>query len=347
MSKQANYNTFSTMTPLSEQTPVHTAPAQPDDTYSRRTSVEKQSQEVESQEAVPETPEEAAARKKTERKEYMRSLLTFMWNQFRALGLTLLIDVGVPLLIYYTTRGKLGDLIALVISGIPVLLFTAYKFWRDRRVDPIGVIMIVAFVGSGVLSLITGDVRAALFRDATIDILIGFIFFVTLIPIRTRWFTMQPLVYLIARQSMSTSGNMRWMERDDETGEMLTHEQPAAEWLWNNVRIFKRFCFILTALWAFVMSADFAIKAIVILGTSMSVDQIVAMNATLQIVITTVMTTGTMAISAWMHKKINDYIKQWRKDHPEPPATDDESPAADEEAASQSSTHELTANPPQ
>lgn len=91
-----------------------------------------------------------------ERREGRRKLIRFLWDQIKSLSILLLIDVGIPLALYYATREKLGYVIALVIGGIPPLLHVLYKFWRQRKVDIIGCIFVVSFVGSAVLSLITG-----------------------------------------------------------------------------------------------------------------------------------------------------------------------------------------------
>ncbi|ORX51240.1 hypothetical protein DM01DRAFT_1289888 [Hesseltinella vesiculosa] len=243
-------------------------------------------------------------------------MLSFFWGQFKVLSVTLFFDVGLPLIIYYTTKDKIGYVTSLVVSGIPPLLFVIYKFWRDRKVDIIGCIFIVAFVGSGVLTLITGDVRIALFREAAVDILIGAIFFVTLIPIKTKWLTMQPLVYLITVQMTSEAPPMEWSTRDETTGEVEHHSQPMHIWLWEQLPFYRRFCYILTALWAFIMAADFVIKAVIILATNLSVDQIVMVNSILQIVITAGMTSGTMVAAGFLHRKIHLASKEFKEKYP-------------------------------
>lgn len=69
----------------------------------------------------------------------------------------LVIDVGIPLAIYYGTKNAIGPLIALIISGIPPLLHVIYSFIRHRRLEILGCIFVVSFIISAVLSLITGN----------------------------------------------------------------------------------------------------------------------------------------------------------------------------------------------
>ena len=68
----------------------------------------------------------------------------------------ILIDVALPLAIYYILKIWLSMVIALVLSGIPPLLRVIYLFWRQRRVDILGCIIVFSFILSAVLSIISG-----------------------------------------------------------------------------------------------------------------------------------------------------------------------------------------------
>lgn len=71
----------------------------------------------------------------------------------------LVIDVGIPLAIYYVTKIWLSQLVALILSGIPPLLHTAYTFIKKRRVEILGCIVVLSYVVSAILSLITGKYK--------------------------------------------------------------------------------------------------------------------------------------------------------------------------------------------
>ncbi|CAO3620845.1 unnamed protein product [Cunninghamella blakesleeana] len=256
--------------------------------------------------------EEAKLKRK---KENRRKLTKFLIEQFKEIGLTLFINVGLSLALYYATKGKVGEVNALIIGGIPPLLFVIFKFWQKRKLDIIGCIFVVAFIGSAVLSIITGDARIALFRDAVVDVLIALIFWVTLIPINTRWLKMEPLCYLITKQMLSAAPKIEWIETDEETGEEIIHSKPSVEWMWEEVTFFRRFCYILTFIWGLVMALDFAIKSVIILATKMSIDEIVNVNSILQIVITVTMTTGSIVASAFSHKKTAQRLKEFKATH--------------------------------
>jgi hypothetical protein len=155
-----------------------------------------------------------------------------------------------------------------------------------------------------------------LFRDAAVDILISLIFLVTLLPIHTKWLDIRPLCYLITAQMTSEAAPMEWVTLEDNKA--VHHSQKLVEWMWDQVLFFKRFCYILTFLWGFIMMADFVIKAVLILGTTMTIDQLVVVNNVLQIVITVTMTTGSMIASGFMHKRISGRVKEWNETHVTP-----------------------------
>lgn len=69
---------------------------------------------------------------------------------------SLVFMIGLPLGLYFGLRNVIGELYALLISGIPPLLHVIYTFIRKRRVDVLGVLVLFAFVISAVISIVTG-----------------------------------------------------------------------------------------------------------------------------------------------------------------------------------------------
>lgn len=85
--------------------------------------------------------------------------MIILFVAFRPLISMLVIDVGIPLAIYYVTKIWLSQLVALILSGIPPLLHTAYTFIKKRRVEILGCIVVLSYVVSAILSLITGKYK--------------------------------------------------------------------------------------------------------------------------------------------------------------------------------------------
>ena len=79
-----------------------------------------------------------------------------MFKSFISLYLMLLIEVGIPLALYYGLRNKIGVIYALVISGIPPFLWVIFTAIRKRTIDVLGCIIGVSFILSGVVSIVSG-----------------------------------------------------------------------------------------------------------------------------------------------------------------------------------------------
>lgn len=80
----------------------------------------------------------------------------FAIQQVVALGLLMLIDVGIPLALYYGLRNVIDVLYALIIAGVPPFLWVVWGFIWKRRIDALGCIIGLSFILSGVVSIISG-----------------------------------------------------------------------------------------------------------------------------------------------------------------------------------------------
>ena len=105
---------------------------------------------------------------------------------------TLVVDVLLPVTLYYALRaGGVGQVVALLVSGAPPAVRVAVVLARTHRVDTIGALVLSALALAVAGSLIGGDARTLLIRNA----LFGFPFALwTLASLRAR----RPLVYGIA-----------------------------------------------------------------------------------------------------------------------------------------------------
>lgn len=68
----------------------------------------------------------------------------------------LIATIGLPLALYYGLRTVLEPVWALLISGIPSLIYVAFTFWQKKKVDMIGALSVLAFIISGIVSVVTG-----------------------------------------------------------------------------------------------------------------------------------------------------------------------------------------------
>lgn len=76
-------------------------------------------------------------------------------------------DLAIPVALYYGLRaGGIGQTTALCISGVPPAIRVGWVFWRTRKIDAIGALVLLG-LALGVLSAaIGGDPRTLLLRNA-------------------------------------------------------------------------------------------------------------------------------------------------------------------------------------
>ncbi|KAI8073416.1 uncharacterized protein B0P05DRAFT_588700 [Gilbertella persicaria] len=227
----------------------------------------------------------------------------------RPLFYLFLFDIGLPLALYYILKIWLSVLIALIISGIPPLLRVIYVFWKRRQVDILGCIFVISFILSAVLSVISGNVRLALLRDSTTTALISVMFFITLIPIRTKWFTVRPIVFMASQQIMAERPPIVWTDKNGEE-----HTTELMEMIWIHVHEYRKFCYIINALWAVFLMAEFVAKVIMI-ESSLTVDQIVLYGNIMVIVVVVGMTIFTVLYSRQVTKSTTAQIAEFRKEN--------------------------------
>ncbi|KAI7885770.1 hypothetical protein K492DRAFT_156849 [Lichtheimia hyalospora FSU 10163] len=228
-----------------------------------------------------------------------------MLAQLRNFVTLLVIDVGLPMAIFYVFKIFTTEIVALICSGIPPLLRVAYVVIRYRRIDVLSVIFVLAFIISGALSAVTGDVRVVLLRESFVTLVIGFLFALTLIPITTPWFKVYPMTFLVSREMFSASPPVTWT---DASGEK--HSEPRADWLYNEIRTYRIFHRVLTAGWGIGLLLEFAIKAILIF-TNVPTSEVVLYGNIVLIVIIVFMTVASTLIIFRIRKRLERRQNEW------------------------------------
>ncbi|ORY95207.1 hypothetical protein BCR42DRAFT_422687 [Absidia repens] len=241
--------------------------------------------------------DDAALKKEKEavnKKEYRAAL----FRQIRTFAVLLIVDIGLPLALYYILKNYISQLLALVLSGIPPLLHVIISFIIKRRIEVIGCICIFSFVLSGILTLVSGDARLALLRDSTTSAVIALFFLVTLIPLETRWFKLYPLTFLVVQQMLDN---------------ILSLNRP--EFYWTYMPDFRRHNFIYTALWGSTLMLEFIIKVILIEATTLSVD-IIMLSGTIVVAVLFITVTATVTyMSHRLRKRCAAFSEQWIREN--------------------------------
>ncbi len=81
-----------------------------------------------------------------------------------------------------------SDIVALVISAIPAMIFTIVGLLRQRQVDVLGAFALITIAVSILLTFITGDPKLFQIRESMLTVLFGLICLVSLLFPRPIWF---------------------------------------------------------------------------------------------------------------------------------------------------------------
>lgn len=231
----------------------------------------------------------------------------FIYKRMLSFILVLVVDIGLPLALYYSIRTVLADVYALLISGIPPFLFVVVKFIYKRRIDALGCLVVIAYIVSAVISIVTGDARATLLRDSGITATIALLFGLSLLPIRTPWFHVRPLTFLVGQQMYQEAPPFTWTDANG-----VHHEMDVMDWLWDvigrPVRVFHR---LLSGGWSFFLFAEFAIRVSMIEATDLPVDRIYLYGTIITVVVVVFMTTCTIIGAI----KLQRIAKKWAQEN--------------------------------
>ncbi|KAJ3053186.1 hypothetical protein HK097_004842 [Rhizophlyctis rosea] len=96
--------------------------------------------------------------------------------------LNLLFNVALPLSLYFSLLNKISLIYVIIISSIPPVVYTIVNFILTRRVHGLGVMIVISFILSLIVSYTTNNVRILLFKDGATTFLFGLFWVFTLLP---------------------------------------------------------------------------------------------------------------------------------------------------------------------
>lgn len=170
-----------------------------------------------------------------------------------------LFDIVVPIAAYYVLRAAhIGQLWALILSGVPTTAYLLFTIIRKRRIDALGVFVLVVIAASIGASFITGSPRFLLAKEGVFTAVVGGAFYVSL-------FRDRPLSFVIGRALLGR----------------VTRSATVWDELWLTDARFRRRWRISAIIWGTGMILDAAVR--VLMSYSMSVDRVPALTGTLSI----------------------------------------------------------------
>lgn len=183
---------------------------------------------------------------------------------------TIVFDVAGPILLYAGLTGNgVGEVPALVCSGAVPALSLLLTYLRERRLDEIGMIVLILLAVSVVAALLFSDPRALLVKDSAVTGLMGLVFLGSLLAPR-------PLTFYFGRK-FATGGN------------------PDRIAWWNGLWRFEGFRHtqrVLAVAWGVTLLAEAVLR--VVLAFVLPVAAMVAVNAVLPFVVIAALITGTI-----------------------------------------------------
>lgn len=154
----------------------------------------------------------------------------------RHLIISILLDLAVPLAGFYVLRGLgIGALFALLLSGALVLPSVAYSVWQQRTISMLTVFTVSVLVAGALMSLVTGNPRLLLVREAWLFLMVG-LWMLGTVPTR------RPVVMIMGRSIVIAKVGMDGLARYEAR--------------WDAEAAFRRAIRVLSAVWGLVFSLD-------------------------------------------------------------------------------------------
>lgn len=127
-------------------------------------------------------------------------------------GVEIAVNFALPFAVYSGTRGRVGDVNALIAASAPPLVWSIVELVRRRRIDALSLLVLAGIVLSLIAFIGGGGVRFLQLREQLVSAVIGLVFLGSAA-------IGQPLIYRLARASIrrGATGQVDWFEalRDD------------------------------------------------------------------------------------------------------------------------------------
>ena len=166
-------------------------------------------------------------------------------SRFQSLAMVAVFDIAGPLVAYSVLRSAgLSAVTALILSGAFPGLGVALAFARERRLDALGVVVLIGIIVGTVIGLVTGDARQVLLEGSVPTAVFG------LVCLGSLW-SRRPLIYRFAREFMGA---------DTPRGRDF-----AANWRYPG---FRRVFRIFTVVWGVTYLAEAAARVVIVETTT-------------------------------------------------------------------------------
>lgn len=95
--------------------------------------------------------------------------------------LELVVYIGLPYIIWTHGRDMIGDYYAMLVSSLPAIIYTIFRFMKDRQFNMVGVFIISSLMLSSILDLLAGSAIQMLWNSVWLSYAYTTIFIASMI----------------------------------------------------------------------------------------------------------------------------------------------------------------------
>jgi hypothetical protein len=130
----------------------------------------------------------------------------FKRNIFRGLIITTVIEIILPLILYFVLEKYIEPIYAFIAASVPALFMIILKaIWR-RAFDPVGFLICVAFLVSAIVLVISHNPTILLLEKSFIMVVYSIVFAISMIPFHLCHcrFQVRPIAYYLYQNLIPT-----------------------------------------------------------------------------------------------------------------------------------------------
>jgi len=261
-----------------------------------------------------------------------------IWDTFKhhipRFLITILVDLILPVVIYFGLQKRIKPVYALLVAGSPPLIMVIVKGILSRTFDALGFIVFIAFLLSAIVALIIHNPIVLLLEKSIITAILSLIFGLTLIPLQCcqQRFHIRPIAYYFYQDLVPTKRaevglpdsifeNEQESTEEQHEGEIpvikLSHKKEVAqvyEWIYAHCSSFPSACYMITSIWSIGFLLEFLGRLTLILA-HLTVNKIVIYGQFILSSVTVICIILTIICISKERKQTLRFIEQWKKDN--------------------------------
>ncbi len=273
-----------------------------------------------------------------EQRSQLASKTTFsIWHTFKhhipRFLLTILIDIILPLIIYFGLQRHIKPVYALLVASSPPLCMVIFKAIWFCTFDALGFLVFITFAISGMVAIITRNPIILLLEKSLVTGIVSLIFATTLIPFQCchHRCRLRPLAYYFYQDLVPTTraqiglpdsifsdeheqiGDQYTQLKEELAQQKLSDKQEVSkvyEWIYTHCSSFRLSCYLTTSIWAIGFLLEFAARLYLIV-IHLSLNKIVIYAHIILSLITLLCIVLTIICITIERKYTMEFIEQW------------------------------------